>query len=164
MNRRLALLTLAAGPLGCGYLLHPERRGAQSGRIDGATMVMDLLWLLAGIIPGVVALIVDFSSGAIYVRGGSALRLEPGGRLAVRLPRSPNPARLELRLVTASNRIVARRLASIGPFSREGQSLELGVGDSTEPHEAVQLEIVTETGASARLPTSIEFSTKTDER
>ena len=89
MNRRLALLTLAAGPLGCGYLLHPERRGTQSGHIDGATMVMDLLWLLAGIIPGVVALIVDFSSGAIYVRGGSALRLEPGGRLAVRLPRSP---------------------------------------------------------------------------
>ena len=164
MNRRLALLSLAAGPLACGYILHPERRGTQSGRIDGATMVMDLLWLLAGIIPGVVALIVDFSSGAIYVRGGSALRLEPGGRLAVRLPRSPNPARLELRLVTASNRVVARKLASIGPSTREGQSLEFDVGDSTESQEAVHLEVVTETGASARLPTAIEFSTRTDER
>jgi len=164
MNRRLALLTLAAGPLGCGYILHPERRGTQSGLIDGATMVMDLLWLLAGIIPGVVALIVDFSSGAIYVRGGSALRLEPGGRLAVRLPRSSNPARLELRLITASNRVVARKLAWIGPSTREGQSLELDVGDSTEPQEAVHLEVVTETGARARLPTAIEFSTRTDER
>ena len=164
MNRRLALLTLAAGPLGCGYLLHPERRGTQSGHIDGATMVMDLLWLLAGIIPGVVALIVDFSSGAIYVHGGSALRLEPGGRLAVRLPRSPNPARLELRLVTTSNRVVARKSASIGPSTREGQSVELDVGGSTPPHEAVHLEVVSETGASARLPTAIEFSTRTDER
>jgi len=157
MNRRLALLTLAVSPLGCGYLLHPERRGTQSGRIDSATMVMDLLWLLVGVIPGVVALIVDFSSGAIYVRGGSALRLVPGGRIAVRLPRSPNPVQLEFRLVTASNRIVARKVASIGPSTREGQPLELDVVGSTEPNEVFHLEVVNETGVSARLPTALEL-------
>ncbi len=59
------VLTVGSGSVGCGYLLHPERRGIQSGVIDGATMVMDCLWLLVGVVPGVVALIVDFSSGGI---------------------------------------------------------------------------------------------------
>jgi hypothetical protein len=81
----LATLLVMAGS-SCGYFLHPERRGQQSGRIDSATMVMDLLWLLPGIVPGVIALVVDFSSGAIYVRGGTALNVQPGTRLAYQLP------------------------------------------------------------------------------
>jgi hypothetical protein len=85
--RGIALATLlATASSSCGYFLHPERRGQQSGRIDSATMVMDLLWLLPGIVPGVIALVVDFSSGAIYVRGGTALNLEPGTQVAYRLP------------------------------------------------------------------------------
>ena len=32
------------------------------------TLVMDLLWLIPGVVPGVVFLIVDFSSGTMYVR------------------------------------------------------------------------------------------------
>ena len=75
-----ALIVTATGS--CGYFLHPERRGQQSGRIDSATMVMDLLWLLPGVVPGVIALVVDFSSGAIYVRGGTAQLVAPGTRLA----------------------------------------------------------------------------------
>jgi hypothetical protein len=64
-----AMLATAVVPAGgCGYLLHPERRGNHGGTIDGASLVMDLLWLLPGVVPGVVALIVDFSSGAVYVR------------------------------------------------------------------------------------------------
>src|SRR5271156_4972899 len=97
------MLATAAAPSGCGYLLHPERRGTQSGRIDGASMVMDLLWLLPRLLPRGVALIVDFSSGAIYVRGGTALRLAPDGHVAVHLPRSATPTRLDFRLVTASH-------------------------------------------------------------
>jgi hypothetical protein len=62
------LATTTAASAGCGYILHPERRGNQGGTIDGASLVMDLLWLLPGVVPGVVALVVDFSSGAIYVR------------------------------------------------------------------------------------------------
>ena len=85
--RTIALATLlATAGVSCGYFLHPERRGQQSGRIDSATMVMDLLWLLPGIVPGVIALVVDFSSGAIYVRGGTALNVPAGTRLAYRLP------------------------------------------------------------------------------
>jgi hypothetical protein len=60
------LTTTAVGTTGCGYFLHPERRGNTGGGVDGGTLVMDLLWLLPGVVPGVIALVVDFSSGAIY--------------------------------------------------------------------------------------------------
>jgi hypothetical protein len=63
------MLYLAAG---CGTILYPERRGRTRGRIDVGVAVMDGLWCLLFIIPGVVAFIVDFSTGAIYVMDGSA--------------------------------------------------------------------------------------------
>jgi hypothetical protein len=128
-------------------------------------MVMDLLWLLAGIVPGVVALIVDFSSGAIYVGGGRALRLAPGGHVAVRLPRASTPTRLELRLVTASHRVLARKTASTGPSSQEVQSIDLELGEAARPRqgglgtgEEIFLEVQTERGASARFPTPMEIA------
>jgi hypothetical protein len=160
-TRPLALTTLlavTAAPMGCGYLLYPERRGQQSGRIDSGTMVMDLLWLLPGIVPGVVALIVDFSSGGIYVRGSTAIRLAPDGHVAVRLPRAQTPARLEFRLVTASHRIVAQKTAFVGPSLPEGRSVELDLGPAALPNEELFLEVRTEQGASARLPTSMEIA------
>jgi hypothetical protein len=161
------MLTTAVSALGCGYILYPERRGGRSGRIDAGTLVMDLLWLLAGIVPGVVALIVDFSSGAIYVRGGTALRLAPDGRLAVRLPRSSTPTHLEFRLVTASHRVLARKTALVGPSVPDGQSIEFAVGDAVRaqtnqggvgPSEEIFLEVQDERGASARFPTSMEVA------
>jgi len=52
---------------GCGTLLYPERRTATaSTKMDGTVLIMDCAWLLVGVIPGVVALAVDFSNGAIY--------------------------------------------------------------------------------------------------
>jgi hypothetical protein len=51
---------------GCGTLLYPNRRGQTSGHVDTGVAVMDGLWLLAFVIPGVVAFIVDFGNGAIY--------------------------------------------------------------------------------------------------
>lgn len=64
--------TLALGVGGCGYLLYPERRGRLSGSIDTPIMIVDLLWLLPGIVPGVICLIVDFTTGCIYRTGGRA--------------------------------------------------------------------------------------------
>ena len=159
-----AALTTAGGSVGCGYLLYPERRGAQSGTIDSGTMVMDLLWLLPGILPGVVALIVDFSSGAIYVRGRSALRLSPGGHIAVQLPHSSKPTTLEFRLVTSSDRILVRKTAFVGPSTLPGQSIEFEIGTSmrglAQPGDAgnsqdIYLEVQNESGTSTRFPTSI---------
>lgn len=62
---------LGAGALGmsvnaCGYLIYPERKGRSAGRIDTPIFIVDLLWLLPGILPGVICLAVDFSTGCIY--------------------------------------------------------------------------------------------------
>jgi hypothetical protein len=162
------ILTVGSGSIGCGYFLHPERRGNRFD-VDAGSLVMDLLWLLPGIIPGVVALIVDFSSGAVYTRGRGALLLSPHGRVAVRLPRSATPMRLEFRLITRSERVLAYEAAVIGPTSPAGQSVELRIGESMPPkaaptgvvagagrNEEIYLEVRTENGATARFPTSIE--------
>lgn len=67
-SRALAALALAAtlATSGCAYTLHPERRGNHGGDISGTMLACDLLWLIPGIIPGVVFLVVDFTSGAMY--------------------------------------------------------------------------------------------------
>jgi hypothetical protein len=44
----------------------PLRRGQTAGNVDTGVAIMDGLWCLAFIVPGVVAFIVDFSNGAIY--------------------------------------------------------------------------------------------------
>jgi hypothetical protein len=67
-SRALAAIVLAAiiSTSGCAYVLHPERRGNSGGDISGTMLACDLLWLIPGIIPGVVFLVVDFTSGAMY--------------------------------------------------------------------------------------------------
>lgn len=159
--RRLLVRAIAAstfvatvsGSVGCGYILYPERRGTQSGSIDGATMVMDLLWLLPGLVPGVVALVVDFSSGAIYVRGRAALRLAPDGRVVLRLPATGEPRRVQVRLVTAGGRVLVAGEARTGRGASAGPSLELDVGRVAP--EPIFLEVRTEDGQRAILPTAI---------
>ena len=80
-SRAIALatmLTVATSAVDCGYVLHPERRGNNGGEVAGGTLVMDLLWLIPGILPGVIFLVVDFTSGAIYRHPG-----ERGGGVRV---------------------------------------------------------------------------------
>ncbi len=76
-----AALAAAAGAPGCGYLLYPERRGTAGGRIDLAVLVIDLLWLLPGLLPGAICLAVDFTTGCIYATGGSAERTGADGEV-----------------------------------------------------------------------------------
>ena len=73
---------------GCGTINYPERRGQTGGTVDGGTAILDALWLLAFIIPGVVAFVVDFSTGAIYFPKGSKRSSAPdetGKRTVVRV-------------------------------------------------------------------------------
>lgn len=62
---------------GCGTLLYPERRGQTSGRIDPAVAIMNGLGLLLFLIPGIIAFIVDFSTGAIYLPSEDGQAAEP---------------------------------------------------------------------------------------
>ncbi len=74
------LLSMFAQLSGCGTILHPERRGQNSGRIDAGIAVLDGVGLLFFLIPGIIAYAVDFSTGAIYLPGGSySSNFDPDG-------------------------------------------------------------------------------------
>ena len=68
--------TLIAQLAGCGTLIHPERRGQTSGRIDPAVAILNGIGLLFFVIPGLIAFAVDFSTGAIYLPGGGRSSLD----------------------------------------------------------------------------------------
>ncbi len=86
-RRKLLGLGAAASAMlfgnGCAYLLYPDRKGRDGGVIDTGPFIVDLLWLLPGLVPGVVCLIVDFTTGCIYRGGGGVAKNEtpvPSGR------------------------------------------------------------------------------------
>jgi len=145
------LLAFGASSVGCGYILYPERRGNSGGTIDGGTLVMDLLWLLPGIVPGVVFLIVDFSSGAMYVNGRVAMRANSNGNVAIKLKDSDKAKQLTLRIVTASHQVLDTRVANIGPAIHD-QSIELHVGPT---HEQVFLQIIDHEHGPMQMPIEV---------
>lgn len=51
----------------CGTLIYPERIGQNRGRIDPAIAVLNGVGILLFIVPGLIAFIVDFATGAIYL-------------------------------------------------------------------------------------------------
>jgi hypothetical protein len=63
----LTMLAVVCQSLGCGTLLHPERRGQPGGRIDPSIAILDGLGLLLFFVPGAIAFAVDFATGAIYL-------------------------------------------------------------------------------------------------
>jgi hypothetical protein len=59
---------IACCSVGCGTLFHSERCGRpHAGRIDWKVAAFDALGLLLFFVPGVIAFVVDFSTGAIYL-------------------------------------------------------------------------------------------------
>ena len=72
MKRTLPTVLLATLLLSsCATLLFPERRGQSKGNVDPNAVVMDLLLLPFWIVPGVVAFIVDYATGALYLPEGA---------------------------------------------------------------------------------------------
>lgn len=53
--------------IGCGTVLHPERRGQPAGPLDWKIVVLDGIGLLLFFVPGVIAFAVDFNNGTIYL-------------------------------------------------------------------------------------------------
>ena len=68
----LGILELTA--IGCGTVLHPERRGQPAGRLDWEVVALDAIGLFFFFIPGVIAFAVDFSNGTIYLPSDGATR------------------------------------------------------------------------------------------
>lgn len=52
---------------GCGTLFYSERKGQPSGEIDPVVAIANSVGLLFYIVPGVIAYVVDFSNGTIYL-------------------------------------------------------------------------------------------------
>ena len=117
--RMFSLVVLAAFIItatGCGYILYPERRNAElSNEIDGKVVVMDCLWLLAGVIPGVVALIIDGVNGTWYysedewdaIQSESSINIKPGQQLEVDIHGlAPADAKVTLSLLDNQGRQV----------------------------------------------------------
>ena len=111
-----ALTTFGATTASCAYVLHPERRnsGRTSGRLDTVPLVLDILWFLPGIIPGVIALIVDFTTGAIYVQNFGDAPLKATGKVAVKLPPTGGATAVTLKLLTADGRLLDQAAARPG--------------------------------------------------
>ncbi len=84
MAAMVLVLSVAFMSVQCGYILHPEREGQKSGKIDVPILIMDCAWLIAGIVPGVIALGVDFYTGCIY-EPGTMTKAGPGDSLGLRL-------------------------------------------------------------------------------
>lgn len=64
----IGVAALSSGSGGCGWILHPERCGQpHSHHIDWKIAALDGLGLLLFFVPGVVAFVVDFYTGAIYL-------------------------------------------------------------------------------------------------
>jgi hypothetical protein len=127
----VSLLTIATS--GCATILYPERRGNRRGRIDVGPLILDILWFIPGIIPGVIALAVDFGTGAIYTSEGITvdrararrLGVQKGEQIAVHAPIVATPTEVELRLVTDPGEVVDRRRARWGPQPRHPVLLDV---------------------------------------
>jgi hypothetical protein len=63
----LVMCMICLQAISCGTILHPERRGLRSDRLDPAIVALDGLGLLFFFVPGAIAFAVDFSTGAIYL-------------------------------------------------------------------------------------------------
>lgn len=92
---------------GCAAILHPERQGNPPGPVAVGPLVLDILWFIPGLVPGIVAIAVDFGTGAIYLprgyrasgRAPRRLAIAPGERITVRPPTSETDVDVVLRLV-----------------------------------------------------------------
>jgi hypothetical protein len=119
-KKRLFILVVLAAFIitatGCGYIMYPERRhGKLTHEIDGMVVLFDCLWLIPGIIPGVVALVVDGASGTWYyseeewdeIQSESSMNIQPGQKLEVDIHGiAPADAKVTLSLLDNEGRQV----------------------------------------------------------
>lgn len=72
----------------CGAIIHPERVGQpRTGRLDTSIVLLDGLGLLFFFVPGVIAFVVDFGTGAIYLPPSYGQADQPGQWHVVHVPK-----------------------------------------------------------------------------
>jgi hypothetical protein len=112
--RTQAVLLVLVSALGlsqvnCGLILHPDRNGRKGSRVDVVAVVLDCVWLLVGIVPGVVALLIDLVTGGMYEARLHHLR--PGDPVGLRF-NGPAPASADIDITLAAPDGTVHTLAS----------------------------------------------------
>jgi hypothetical protein len=120
---------LGFGSPGCGTILYPDRIGQPPGMLDWKVVALDTLGLLLFVVPGVIAFVVDFYNGTIYLPQGYYGSAQPIDRekqlVAVEVPRSElSRERVEQTVAKHVGRPVSltgdecqtKELASLGEF------------------------------------------------
>ncbi|WP_313740554.1 polyribonucleotide nucleotidyltransferase [Pseudomonas sp.] len=71
----VVIATLLTQLTACGTLFYPDRRGQIDGKIDPGIVALDAVGLLFYVIPGLIALGVDFATGAVYYKDGETAQV-----------------------------------------------------------------------------------------
>jgi len=139
----LVLIMFTINVIGCGYIMHPERRTApKSNQVDGGVILLDCLWLFAGIIPGVIALAVDGVSETWYysqqemqemekevsVNAGQEIMLQVAGA-------APTDAEVYLSLMSTEDDILQQTVQTIKAGETLG-ALSLNIPDNIQNEQA----------------------------
>ena len=103
------LSALGLSQTNCGLILHPERNGRHGTRVDVVAIVLDCVWLLVGIVPGVVALLVDVVTGGMYE--AKLRNLHPGDPVGLRF-NGPAPATADVEITLSAPDGTLHTLAS----------------------------------------------------
>jgi len=103
------LSALGLSQTNCGLILHPERNGRHGTRVDVVAIVLDCVWLLVGIIPGVVALLIDVVTGGMYE--AKLHNLRPGDAVGLHF-NGPAPATADVEIKLSSPDGTVQTLAS----------------------------------------------------
>jgi len=116
--------------------------------IDAVPLVVDILLFLPGVVPGVIALVLDFGSGAIYLN-------HRGERKASRTDAEPRESeRVYVRLVDEQGNLMDERALVVRAPEEVGESLTASLEDmtaKTASGKPVYVEIATDNGPTIRL-------------
>ena len=137
MKVRLLASALAITMLpSCARIMHPERTGNSNGEIDIGPLIVDCLLFIPGILPGVIALAIDFGTGAIFInsRSSRAQDVPREGALALRPQRVPEGSTLHARIIDQDGTVLSED-AAIGSGRRTDLDLALEPAALAHAHE-----------------------------
>lgn len=143
MKKRLLSTLLIVGMInlttGCGLILHPERqKRTPSHHTDVQSLVFDCLWLLVGVIPGVVALAVDYGSQTVFYSQGEA-RASAGDTITINIAGiAPNESFISLQMIDFEGCELARSEIFVSVSNNSSSELSLTLPKS-EPVEGAKL-------------------------
>lgn len=151
--KRIVVVYLMFQLFGCGIFIYPERQGQPRGDIDPVVAILDGVGLLFFVVPGLVAFIIDFHTGTIYLPQGKTTKdrlnelseghvliLNEGRQVAVRLnPDDLTPDMIDRVIQTTTGHrfrtndpeLEVHRLDGCSHFDKQFKQIASSKGSST---------------------------------